>query len=595
MAIRILPYKAGSASARSLANEMGVRLMRAEGSTLRDSERLSIINWGNSRTDLSSFTQAAIYNRNIGVASNKLSFFRAIVAHNIANPDEGVSIPPFTDDIEVAKGWSGAGHVVVAREKLSGHSGDGIVIVAAEGVVPEAPLYTKYVKKRDEYRVHVVSGVVVDVQQKRRNTEISGDDVNWQVRNHSNGFIFAREGANPHESVLSNAVNCVKALNLDFGAVDIIWNNRAQQATVLEVNTACGLSGTTLTSYKNALSSLVLGAEPNAWEFSEEVPDEEVATPEEPARFEVGDRVVITRRNVTQSHPHMTPEMVRRASSNGFDQVYTVQRVYSNTSCDDGYLVSIAGEGLGGFTFAPSWLGRAPSTPSASVNAPTRRNQAPRLRSPQESVELPTLTPETFLVGDVVVITQEEGSDEGPGFTDYMVDQCREAGHNQRYIVETSADGEVELRGLSDERSWVDGLTFLDSWLARAPVHVGDVIKVVEGDRGFVGRVFSATASIVSARSIHTNLEINSFRRNVRILRGTAIPAATVATNLAGLVNLHRQGNPNQNYMVNIEGRSFGPYHRNLVYRTPMAKRDLTLFDREVREGASLNISVTSA
>ena len=52
------------------------------------------------------------------------------------------------------------------------------------------------------------------------------------------------------------AVNAVKALGLDFGAVDIIYNEKENQYYVLEVNTAPGLEGTTLIKYAERFSKL---------------------------------------------------------------------------------------------------------------------------------------------------------------------------------------------------------------------------------------------------------------------------------------------------------------------------------------------------
>ena len=45
----------------------------------------------------------------------------------------------------------------------------------------------------------------------------------------------------------------IKALGLDFGAVDIIYNEAEDQHYVLEVNTAPGLEGTTLQKYTEAI------------------------------------------------------------------------------------------------------------------------------------------------------------------------------------------------------------------------------------------------------------------------------------------------------------------------------------------------------
>ena len=49
------------------------------------------------------------------------------------------------------------------------------------------------------------------------------------------------------------AVDCVNHIGLDFGAVDIIYNNRDDVCYLLEVNTAPGLQGTTLEKYKDAV------------------------------------------------------------------------------------------------------------------------------------------------------------------------------------------------------------------------------------------------------------------------------------------------------------------------------------------------------
>jgi hypothetical protein len=68
---------------------------------------------------------------------------------------------PFTDNRDVVRLWLENGNDVVARHKLRGHSGEGIEIIPNEpfrrgnGTVPRAPLYTKYIKKSHEHRVHM--------------------------------------------------------------------------------------------------------------------------------------------------------------------------------------------------------------------------------------------------------------------------------------------------------------------------------------------------------------------------------------------------------------------------------------------------------
>ncbi|MNN94301.1 hypothetical protein D3C81_2129010 [compost metagenome] len=84
--------------------------------------------------------------------------------------------------------------------------------------------------------------------------------MNWKVRNLANGFIFARgEDAlgNVPKDVLDQAVKAVASLGLDFGAADVIYNDRQKKAYVLEVNTAPGLSGSTLDGYTQRLKEMV--------------------------------------------------------------------------------------------------------------------------------------------------------------------------------------------------------------------------------------------------------------------------------------------------------------------------------------------------
>lgn len=162
-------------------------------------------------------------------------------------------VVPWTNDIKVAAEWLNLGQSVVVRHKLSGHSGEGIEIVdPAEGpggLLP-APLYTQYVKKLKEFRIHVAFGNVIDVQEKRRRSEV-GSEADNRIRNHHTGWVYCREEITEPDGMRDVAITALAALGLDFGAVDIIWNQKQNRCYVLEVNTACGLEGTTLSTYVN--------------------------------------------------------------------------------------------------------------------------------------------------------------------------------------------------------------------------------------------------------------------------------------------------------------------------------------------------------
>ena len=119
------------------------------------------------------------------------------------------------------------------------------------GELVNAPLYTRYVPKQDEYRVHVFGGRVIAVQRKARRNDV--ENPNWRIRNHANGFVFAREGVVAPQQVIEQSIMAVAALGLDFGGVDVIFNRHRDTAYVLEINTACGLEGQTVNDYADAI------------------------------------------------------------------------------------------------------------------------------------------------------------------------------------------------------------------------------------------------------------------------------------------------------------------------------------------------------
>ena len=182
----------------------------------------------------------------VAKASNKLRFFEAV--------SEAVSVPPFTTSKEVAKEWAAAGKTVICRTLLNGHSGAGIVLADKPEDVVKAPLYTEYVPKKEEYRVHVFNGEVIHASRKARKKEVPAEEVNWKVRNHGNGFIFQHENFELPEDCAVQSLKAIKEIGLDFGAVDVIWNDKQQKAYVLEVNTAPGIEGVTLERYVEAIT-----------------------------------------------------------------------------------------------------------------------------------------------------------------------------------------------------------------------------------------------------------------------------------------------------------------------------------------------------
>lgn len=257
--MKIYSYNNGSASAKALAAALNTRLVKHEGKPIRFQGPL--INWGNSRDIVRHIECGGCLNPPNAVrnAVNKLHAFRLM--------EGSVSIPPFTDDRGEAINWLNSNRTVVVRNKLTGHSAEGLEIVAPNEAgehddLQQAPLYTLYIKKNNEYRVHVFKHgeeyFPFFVQRKARKLDVPDDQVNWQVRNLAGGFIYSHVNVEAPENVISEAKRAITALGLDFGAVDVITTKRGE-AFVLEVNTACGLEGTTLEKYAEQFRQVQTG------------------------------------------------------------------------------------------------------------------------------------------------------------------------------------------------------------------------------------------------------------------------------------------------------------------------------------------------
>jgi len=247
MKVRIEPYKLWSGGAKALGEHVGI-LRATPRQVRRHGDFDVVINWGRSERRFNAkYINAP---EAVAVASDKLRTAEALREHGVPSPD-------YTTDRKDVLVWQEEGHTVLCRTLLRASQGRGIVLVVPGQNVPYAPLYVKYVKKSTEYRVHVAFGKVVDVQQKKRRLEVPDDKVNWQIRNNHNGFVFARDGVVAPDSAREAAIRAVAALGLDFGAVDLGWNDKAGEPTVYEVNTAPGLEGSTLETYAKAFKEAI--------------------------------------------------------------------------------------------------------------------------------------------------------------------------------------------------------------------------------------------------------------------------------------------------------------------------------------------------
>ena len=182
------------------------------------------------------------------VTTNPLNKVEQFVRFN----QQGVTCPRYRTTIQEAKELECK--TIFARTLINSTNGRGIIeFDASSEQYPQAPLYTEYIPKKAEYRFHVFNGEVIDVQEKRKKREFDASNRNTRVRNVGNGYVYCRDDINPPDGAADLAVRAVEAVGYEYGAVDLIYNEKRNQCYVLEVNSRPGLMGTTLARYADAI------------------------------------------------------------------------------------------------------------------------------------------------------------------------------------------------------------------------------------------------------------------------------------------------------------------------------------------------------
>lgn len=258
MKIFMNPYKKGSKGFKALLSSLRMAGMNAKGIRPVGSRYVNepdhlVLNWGDSKCpeyDTMLNDPGAVLK-----ASNKMVCAQAFDRHDVSMPTT-----MYTQGGAQAYLEGGEGRVIYCRTILNGSQGAGIVVAHSVDELVAAQLYTAGITgKRREYRVHVFDGKAIHVQQKkRRNGYKENPNYADNVRNLASGWVFATDGVEVSDACQDASISAVKALGLDFGGVDIV-EDKDGNAYVIEVNTACGLQGTTVEKYCEAIKAYAEG------------------------------------------------------------------------------------------------------------------------------------------------------------------------------------------------------------------------------------------------------------------------------------------------------------------------------------------------
>ena len=263
----ICPRTMGSNSAKVLAKALKTKKVYKD-RRFKARPTDVLVNWGNA-SPITVFGENYL-NKNtaVDISSNKVKSFEKMRSM-------GVRIPAFATTKEEASALFEETGKIYCRTLTRASEGRGIVIAENTSELVNAGLYTAQVPVTNEYRIHVFKGTIIDVAEKRKMSEerladANITEVNSDVRSHLNGWVFVHGSARlKHTDVVykqdlaTQAIKAVEAMGLDFGAVDIVYNNSGRNAYVIEVNSAPGMEEGTTThfNYTKAFRGLV---DPNA-------------------------------------------------------------------------------------------------------------------------------------------------------------------------------------------------------------------------------------------------------------------------------------------------------------------------------------------
>ena len=171
--------------------------------------------------------------------------------------EQGLSALEYTTDPSVACEWVNQDSTVFGRKYLNSSCGKGILVFEGVNNATDGqntcPVYTKYKKKKREFRVHIFRDKVVAITEKRKRAGFGGQR-DTKIRNLANGYVFCQAVENIPEGLEALALAASKVTTSDFKGVDIGYNEKNNDLFIIEVNSAPGIAGSNINAYVEAIT-----------------------------------------------------------------------------------------------------------------------------------------------------------------------------------------------------------------------------------------------------------------------------------------------------------------------------------------------------
>lgn len=213
-----------------------------------------IIRWGTRRSASTRNTDVLNPRRKIRANTDKRNAMEVM-------DDAGVPVPEYVDSARnVGHPMDGEELAYPVLGRAESHSqGSDINLIMQERDIQltDNDFYVQYYPTQMEYRVQVFGGEVVKLHEKRLQTSAANEgNYTPYIRNHQKQWVFVNPRGSTPDEVTEYAIQAVNALDLDFGAVDVI-HTEEHGVKVLEVNTAPTLDENNLRRYGETIQDML--------------------------------------------------------------------------------------------------------------------------------------------------------------------------------------------------------------------------------------------------------------------------------------------------------------------------------------------------